>query len=101
EGVEQELEGRVRLRPVLRAEADQYHPPLADLQVDDRGAPLQELPPFEVAAHQDVLGVFRVGGDDAAVDAGAGGAGLEGRRVGEVGRRLGLHAVGEGVGGVE
>ena len=75
--------------------------PFADAVLDHRRAPLEGLAALEIAAEQDVADVFRVAGDDVAVEARVGDAGLEGRRVGEVDRFVRAQTPTQRVAGVD
>ena len=72
----------MRLGSVLGAEADQDHATLADLEVDDRRATLQEVGSLDVPADEDVGLVLGVAGDDSALET----------RVGKRRRKAGAEA---------
>ena len=83
---------------MLGAEADEDDAALADLELHHGSALFKQLGAFEVAADENLVAVFRVSGDDAAVEARVGHARLEGGRAGEVGGFDLAHAVGDGMG---
>ena len=55
------------LGAVLGAEADEHHAALADLELHHGSALFKQIGAFDVAANQNLILVFGVSGDDAAV----------------------------------
>src|SRR5580693_8534994 len=78
DGVEQELEGAFSLRAVLDAEPEHYNLTLTPCKSDGGGFALEALGAVGVAGDEDVFGVVGIPRDDAPLDVGRRGRGLEG-----------------------